>query len=110
MAEPGRLAWQRSHLPPSSCLRPTRAGRTATGRHRIPRVRARLGGFAQLLAGMWEFRRGNVFASTAFSSYGASGSACSSGFGWRPLTGHDLGWILLAFAIFNTYMLLMATR
>src|SRR6201999_747600 len=28
------------------------------------------GGLAQLLAGMWEFRRGNVFASTAFSSYG----------------------------------------
>ena len=25
-------------------------------------------------------------------------------------TGHDLGWILLAFAIFNTYMLLMATQ
>ena len=28
------------------------------------------GGIIQLLAGMWEFRRGNVFASTAFSSYG----------------------------------------
>jgi uncharacterized protein len=29
------------------------------------------GGAAQLLAGMWEFRRGNTFAATAFSSYGA---------------------------------------
>jgi hypothetical protein len=29
------------------------------------------GGGAQLLAGMWEFRRGNTFAATAFSSYGA---------------------------------------
>ncbi|SRR6266566_5833739 len=29
------------------------------------------GGVAQLCAGMWEFRRGNTFAATAFSSYGA---------------------------------------
>jgi uncharacterized protein len=29
------------------------------------------GGTAQLLAGMWAFRKGNTFAATAFSSYGA---------------------------------------
>jgi len=29
------------------------------------------GGTAQLLAGMWEFRKGNTFGATAFSSYGA---------------------------------------
>src|SRR5438105_5338577 len=29
------------------------------------------GGGAQLLAGMWAFRRGNTFAATAFSSFGA---------------------------------------
>ncbi len=29
------------------------------------------GGIAQLLAGMWEFRKGNTFGATAFSSYGA---------------------------------------
>lgn len=29
------------------------------------------GGTAQLLAGMWAFRRGNTFAATAFSSFGA---------------------------------------
>lgn len=29
------------------------------------------GGLAQLLAGMWEFRSGNTFGATAFSSYGA---------------------------------------
>src|ERR1700680_569513 len=29
------------------------------------------GGIAQLLAGMWEFRRGNTFGAVAFSSYGA---------------------------------------
>ena len=32
---------------------------------------AAYGGFAQLLAGMWAFRRGNTFAATAFTSYGA---------------------------------------
>jgi uncharacterized protein len=70
------------------------------------------GGIVQLLAGMWEFRRGNVFASTAFSSYGAFWIGL---FVWIRVTGtastgHDLGWILLAFAIFNLYMLLMATQ
>jgi succinate-acetate transporter protein len=29
------------------------------------------GGAAQLLAGMWAFRRGNTFAATAFTAYGA---------------------------------------
>jgi uncharacterized protein len=72
------------------------------------------GGIVQLLAGMWEFRRGNVFASTAFSSYGAFWIGL---FVWirvvpgaLTLTGHDLGWILVAFAIFNLYMLLLATQ
>jgi succinate-acetate transporter protein len=70
------------------------------------------GGLVQLLAGMWEFRRGNVFASTAFSSYGAFWIGL---FIWLRVegttpVGHDLGWILVAFAIFNAYMLLMATQ
>ena len=69
------------------------------------------GGLAQLLAGMWEFRRGNVFASTAFSSYGAFWIGLFVWIRVAPVaTGHDLGWILFAFAIFNTYMLLMATQ
>ena len=29
------------------------------------------GGIAQLLAGMWEFAKGNTFGAVAFSSYGA---------------------------------------
>ena len=29
------------------------------------------GGLAQLLAGMWEFKAGNTFGATAFTSYGA---------------------------------------
>ena len=72
------------------------------------------GGIAQLLSGMWEFRNRNVFGATAFSTYGSfwiglgiyvffveSGS---------PNALNDLGFILLAFAIFNTYMLLWSTR
>jgi succinate-acetate transporter protein len=71
------------------------------------------GGLAQLLAGMWEFRNRNVFGATAFSSYG--GFWLGLGL-WVELVApkapsaaaanHDLGWILLAFAIFNTYMLI----
>jgi succinate-acetate transporter protein len=74
------------------------------------------GGLCQLLAGMWEFRNRNVFGATAFSTYGgfwiglgiwflliaprATGAAAES------MVQSDLGWILLAFSIFNTYMLL----
>src|SRR4030081_1482033 len=29
------------------------------------------GGLAQILAGMWEFKTGNTFGATAFTSYGA---------------------------------------
>jgi hypothetical protein len=74
------------------------------------------GGAIQLLAGMWEFKNRNVFGATAFSTYGgfwiglflwvqfvAPGAKSASA------ADHDLGWILLAFAIFNTYMLIMST-
>jgi succinate-acetate transporter protein len=69
------------------------------------------GGLAQLLAGMWEFKRQNVFGATAFSTYGGfwlglgfyvTHTAATSG----ENVANDLGWILLAFAIFNTYMLM----
>jgi uncharacterized protein len=75
------------------------------------------GGLCQLLAGMWEFRNRNVFGSTAFSTYG--GFWIGLGL-WAVLVaphalsasaaGKDLGWILLAFAIFNTYMLIFSTQ
>jgi succinate-acetate transporter protein len=72
------------------------------------------GGLAQLLAGMWEFRNRNVFGATAFSTYGSFWI----GLGLyvllveegSPNALNDLGFILLAFAIFNTYMLLWSTR
>jgi succinate-acetate transporter protein len=72
------------------------------------------GGIAQLLAGMWEFRNRNVFGATAFGTYGAFWIGLWLFFRNSPIvlthTGHDLGWILLAFAIFNTYMMIMSTQ
>jgi succinate-acetate transporter protein len=66
---------------------------------------------------MWEFRNRNVFGSTAFSTYG--GFWIGLGLYVQFVAPHaakasmvqnDLGWILLAFAIFNTYMLLFSTQ
>jgi uncharacterized protein len=75
------------------------------------------GGLCQLLAGMWEFRNRNVFGATAFSTYGGFWIGL---FLWARfvaptitnpnIAAHDLGWILLAFAIFNTYMMIMAAQ
>ena len=70
------------------------------------------GGLCQLLAGMWEFRNRNVFGSTAFSTYG--GFWIGLGL-WVLLahassTNNDLGWILLAFAIFYRYMLIFSSQ
>lgn len=75
------------------------------------------GGLVQLLAGMWEFRNRNVFGATAFSTYGGFWI----GLGLYVLlvepratasaqVANDLAWILLAFAIFNTYMLAWSTQ
>src|SRR5689334_9772492 len=74
------------------------------------------GGLCQLLAGMWEFRNRNVFGSTAFSTYGGFWI----GLGLYVLLvapkatpaqqQNDLGWVLLAFAIFNLYMLVFSTQ
>ena len=62
------------------------------------------GGIAQLLAGMWEFRKGNVFGATVFSAYGAFWLSF-----WAYLTffaegiptehhGVAAGWYLIAWA------------
>jgi hypothetical protein len=72
------------------------------------------GGIAQFLAGMWEFRNRNTFGSTAFTTYGAFWLSLAAFvvldlFGKVPASvnvDHALGWFVLAFAIFNTYMLL----
>jgi succinate-acetate transporter protein len=81
------------------------------------------GGLIQLLAGMWEFRNRNVFGATAFSTYGGfwlslgifvvmtnTQTAFYSVFQNKVELHNALAWFLLAFAIFNTYMLLWASR
>jgi succinate-acetate transporter protein len=75
------------------------------------------GGLAQFAAGMWEFKTGNTFGATAFTTYGAFWMGLATFvllILWGKVAAKDvapsLGWILLAFAIFNTYMLLWSTR
>ena len=75
------------------------------------------GGLAQFTAGMWEFKTGNTFGATAFSTYGAFWASLAT-FIVLVLSGkvpagdidNDLGWFLLSFAIFNTYMLFWSAR
>jgi uncharacterized protein len=85
------------------------------------------GGLAQLLAAMWAFAKKNVVAATGFGTFGAFWIGL--GF-WvllvanpavaaiRPATlavtvttlNHDLGWILLGFAVFTTYTLILVSQ
>ena len=96
----------------------------ATGLAFLPYAFA-YGGLVQLLAGMWEFRNRNVFGATAFATYGAFwlgiglwvrlvASAAPppkvAALAYASLVGKDLAWILLAFAIFNTYMLVWSSQ
>jgi succinate-acetate transporter protein len=79
------------------------------------------GGLVQLLAGMWEFRNRNVFGATAFSTYGGfwlslgivvvlAGTTKLGAALAGPNLLNALAWFLLAFAIFNFYMLLWSSR
>jgi uncharacterized protein len=75
------------------------------------------GGLAQFTAGMWEFKTGNTFGATAFSTYGAFWMSLATFVvlllaGKVPVSEEltDLGWFLLAFAIFNTYMMVWSMR
>ena len=80
------------------------------------------GGLTQLLAGMWEFRNNNTFGSTAFSTYGgfwlglgafvilAEATKLGGTLTGKNDVANGLAWFLIAFAIFNFYMLLWSTR
>ncbi|MCQ4041130.1 acetate uptake transporter [Streptantibioticus rubrisoli] len=74
------------------------------------------GGLVQLLAGMWEFRRGNTFGATAFGSFGAF---------WLSFAGYvrfvaphlpaasahqATGLYLLVWAVFTVYMTVAALK
>jgi succinate-acetate transporter protein len=79
------------------------------------------GGIAQLLAGMWEFTKGNTFGAVAFSSFGAFWLS----FWWFVTKGvpamvaekasetdinHAVGTFLLIWTIFTAYMLIASLR
>ena len=74
------------------------------------------GGIAQLLAGMWEFVKGNTFGAVAFCSYAAfwlsfwylvsQGGTEAMG----PDKGTGVGLFLLGWTIFTAYMFVCSTR
>jgi succinate-acetate transporter protein len=78
------------------------------------------GGIAQLLAGMWEFRAGNTFGATAFTSFGAFWLSFAAllipgfgiAFGTRagPSQSGALGTYLIGWAIFTGIMLIGSIR
>jgi succinate-acetate transporter protein len=76
------------------------------------------GGLAQFCAGMWEFRTGNTFGSTAFTSYGAFwmsfGFSILPIFGGKSLAalagGGAVGLYLLGWTIFTGFMFLGTLR
>ena len=69
------------------------------------------GGLAQLCAGMWEFRTGNTFGATAFSSYGAFWLAFAFTVQFN-LVPNDaaLGFFRLGWTIFTGLMFVAALR
>jgi uncharacterized protein len=82
------------------------------------------GGVTQLLAGMWEFRNRNVFGATVFGTYGSfwlslgtfailitlSKNFASAITANPGNVNNAEAWFLVAFAIFNIYMLAWSTK
>jgi uncharacterized protein len=75
------------------------------------------GGGAQLLAGMWEFKKGNTFGALAFTSYGAFWlsfylllTKFAGGLTPAAQAHKAVGLFLLAWAIFTIYMTVAAVR
>jgi len=70
------------------------------------------GGLAQILAGMWEFKVGNTFGATAFTSYGAFWIAfgASVHLQWIPEGSNAIAFFLLGWTIFTLVMFLSSFR
>jgi succinate-acetate transporter protein len=69
------------------------------------------GGLAQLLAGMWEFRAGNTFGATAFTSYGAFWLAVAATLQLKLIPNDTaFGFFLLGWTIFTGLMFLGTLR
>lgn len=74
------------------------------------------GGIAQLLAGMWEFRKNNTFGATAFGTFGAFWLSFAF-YVWffaakvpADAAGSAVGMFLLVFTIFTAYMTVASLR
>ena len=73
------------------------------------------GGTAQVIAGIIDFKRGNSFGGTAFTSYGLFwlGLALAVTFSWMgliTLTPIDLAWTMLLWGIFTTVLFAASFR
>lgn len=74
------------------------------------------GGIAQVLAGMWEFKKSNTFGALAFTSYGAFWLALAALVRFVlpgiPVADHGtvLGVFLLSWTIFTLYMLVASLK
>lgn len=67
------------------------------------------GGMAQVIAGIIDARRGDVFGLTAFTSYGAFWLGLSAGFllewmGVLKMDSAGLGWLMMMWGAFTAYM------
>lgn len=86
------------------------------GPHIVLGLALAYGGFVQILAGMWEFKRNNIFGATAFSSYGAFWISfallVTQHVALIPeaARGSAIGTFLLAWGIFTTYMTIGAAK
>jgi succinate-acetate transporter protein len=89
---------------------------TALGLKTVIAVALAYGGIAQLLAGMWEFRTGNTFGATAFTSFGAFWISFFALFQFNlvPLApkaaNAALGLYLISWGIFTAYMFVASLR
>jgi len=76
------------------------------------------GGGVQVIAGIWEFRKGNTFGATAFSSYGAFWlSYWGLSVFFKPAAGTSadavdqaLGYFLLSWTVFTAVLLVASLR
>jgi succinate-acetate transporter protein len=76
-----------------------------------------VGGLAQLLAGMWEFRTGNTFGAVAFTMYGAFwlsfwafNQFYASEIKNETVLMHAIGLYLITWGIFTSYMFIASLR
>jgi succinate-acetate transporter protein len=69
------------------------------------------GGLAQLLAGMWEFKTGNTFGATAFTSYGAFWLAVGASLQLKLIPNEAaFGFFLVGWTVFTGIMLLASLK